>query len=118
MVSGELIRNSVAHRAVIDGLPLMRFAANQRGSWGMFFAGVQGVPHRSTIMRPALAQQPTFRWSPVDFFRVGRLTTTLSHNTPFDDTHGFHVFRSRGGEYVLILMDYLHKKNLRYRWSP
>jgi hypothetical protein len=49
---------------------------------------------------------------------IGRLTTTLSHNTTFDDQHGFHVYRRAHGEYVLILMDYLHNKNLMYRWHP
>lgn len=53
-----------------------------------------------------------------DGHELGRLTTTLSHNTTMDDTHGFHVFRKRDGEYVLILMDYLHNKNLLYRWTP
>jgi hypothetical protein len=49
---------------------------------------------------------------------VGWMHTTLSHPTTMDCYYGFQVRRRDGGEYVLILMDYYHNKNLIYRWTP
>ena len=49
---------------------------------------------------------------------VGRMETSLSQNTTLDNPHGFAVQRRKNGEYDLILMDFLHNKNLLYRWTP
>jgi hypothetical protein len=49
---------------------------------------------------------------------VGWMRSGLSKDSILDDPHGFQVHRRENGEYVLILGDYLHNKNLMYRWLP